>query len=443
MVRILAPWEVEYEAANAGAPPSAWGRARRVRSAGVMSGTAYGHGWRRTDEDVRALEFVSRFSVASVRQLAQWFYGGSFHTARQRIQKMVDAGLVDREGTLTWAGTVVWPTVDGQRVALGESHPLIGSFRPPESQMLHRLLVSERAAEFVTAGVQVFSEREIRLIEQRGANEMSEWLSERGVVAGDGLTAGVVPSEYSEERHGGDLVTRQRWLACPTGMVRKSLRYPDLVAVTPEGELRAVEVELAPKETPRLAAIVDGYRDAGPYLKTVSRTVDGRTQTGTKMVRRQFRFVDWYATPPVRRALLGHPAGVNPVTGMPALGVIRESYGRGKSDVSGRTDQVYTELVSVNGQKQRQIKAWPGSGVMENRPMSARQIPTPADDGLAWRVQQLCLTPTYQFPFGEWGRWRDLWLTDLQSVGRDPEVLPFHDWLVVGQNFRRCRELTR
>ncbi|MFI8695962.1 hypothetical protein [Dietzia maris] len=443
VVRIMAPWEVEFEAAHGDATVHTWRRERRLRTAGVASGTAYGHGWLRGDADERVLEFVSRFSVASVRQLALWFYDGSVHTARQRVQKMVEAGLLDRESTLSWAGTVVWPTLDGQRVALGEGHPLIGSFRPPESQMLHRLLVSERGAEFFLAGVEVFSEREIRLFEQRGPGEFGQWLSERGVKAGDGTSAGVVPSVYSEELNSGEMMRRERWLACPTGTARKSLRFPDLVAVTPEGELRAVEVELAPKETPRLAAIVDGYRDAGPYLSTVTEVVDGKSRTVAKMRRRQFRYVDWYATPPVRRALLGDVGAVHPTTGSPSLGVIRDSYMRGRSDVTGRTDHVYTEVVNVDGGQERRLMDWPGSGVITNRPMSARALPMPADDGLAWRVQQLCLTSTYQFPFREWGRWRDVWLRDLEQLGRQPDDSPFHEWLRAGDNLRRCKERTR
>lgn len=443
MVRILAPWEVDFQQSQADASVYAWRRERRSRSAGVRSGTALGHGWRRSDADERALEFVSRFSVASVRQLAAWFYNGSVQTARQRVQKMTEAGLLDREYTLSWAGAVVWPTLDGQRAALGEGHPLISAFRPPESQMLHRLLISERAAELVLAGVEVFSEREIRLFEQRGPQELGEWLSSRGVKAGDGVSSGVVPSVYSEETVGGELVRRERWLACPNGAARKSIRYPDLVAVTPRGELRAVEVELAPKETPRLASIVDGYRDAGPYLATETQVVDGKSRTVAKLRHRQFRFVDWYATPPVRRALLGHPGSVNPTTGSPSLGAIRDSYSRGRSDAMGRTDHIYTEVVQVDGQAQRRTMEWPDSGVIENRPMSARPLPMPSDDGLAWRVEQLCLTSSFQFPIHEWARWRDLWLKDLEELGRDPGRAPFHEWLKAGDNLRRCKEITR
>lgn len=443
MVRILAPWEVEFEASNGDATVHTWRRERRLRSAGASSGTAFGHGWLRSDADERVLEFVSRFSVASVRQLALWFYDGSVHTARQRVQKMAEAGLLEREYTLSWAGTVVWPTLDGQRVALGEDHPLVGSFRPPESQMLHRLLVAERAAELMLDGVEVFSEREIRMFEKRGPAELGDWLAERGVRTGDGQTPGVVPSTYSEELERGDVVRRERWLACPTGTARKTLRFPDLVAVTPDGELRAVEVELAPKEPRRLGAIVDGYRDAGPYLSTVTEVVDGKSRTVAKMRRRQFRYVDWYATPPVRRVLLGDVGPLHPAADGSSMGMIRDSYTRGRSDVTGRTDHAYTEVVNVDGRPERRLMDWPGSGVIANRPMSARALPMPADDGLAWRVQQLCLTSTYQFPLQEWARWRDVWLGDLDEVGRQPEDSPFHEWLRVGDNLRRCKASTR
>lgn len=86
---------------------------------------------------------------------------------------------------------------------------------------------------------------------------------------------------------------------------------------------------------------------------------------------------------------------------------------------------------------------WPDSGVIENRPMSARPLPMPSDDGLAWRVEQLCLTSSFQFPIHEWARWRDLWLKDLEELGRDPGRAPFHEWLKAGDNLRRCKEITR
>lgn len=448
MVRIVAQWEAELEAGGGVLSAAGWSRQRRVRSAGVDSGTALGHGWRRSDADERLLSFVTRFSVVSVRQAARFFYGGMINTARQRVQKMVEAGLLEREMTLTWAGPIVWPTLDGQRVALGSGHPLVSSFRPPESQMLHRLLVSERAADVMAAGRQVFSEREIRWIEQSGAAQFGDLFAERGVVAApaDGSTPGVVPSVYDEEV-AGQMVHRQRWLACPTGTVTKTLRFPDLVAVTSTGELQAVEVELAAKEPSRMKQIVDGYRDAGVWLGTEQYTADdGSIRARQVQRRRQFRFVDWYGTPPVLRALRGYTGCVHPVTGKPAPGLIRQSYGQGRGDIHGVGD---TQMVY----KQRRRRPdggieivdleWSPQGVVAGRPMSARPIPLPDDDGLAWRVQQQCLPPSAKFGYTEWGPWENLWRKDLEQVGKTADHVPFSEWLMVADNLERCQRLTR
>lgn len=448
MVRVLAKWEAEFEASMGDIPVSVWRKERRLRNAGQDSGTRLGHGWRRTTADEQLLSFATRFSVVSVRQAARFFYGGKINTARQRVQKMVEAGLLEREMTLTWAGPIVWPTLDGQRVAMGAGHPLVSSFRPPESQMLHRLLVGERAADLMSAGVEVFSEREIRLIENSGASEWADWLAEKGVVAApsDGSSPGVVPSVYSEEV-GGQMVRRERWLACPTGGVHKTLRFPDLVAVTNTGELQAVEVELAAKETPRMKAIIDGYRDAGVYLRTVKTTDEsGQQRAKLAQARRQFRFIDWYGTPPVLRALRGHHGSVHPMTGAPSPGLIRQSYGEAVGDVNGvgDTSRVYRQWVTDSeGRKQLVDCEWSRTGVVQGRPMSARPIPMPDDYGIAWRLHQLTLPDSYKFAFNEWGPWSNLWRKDIAEMGRTEDEVSFTEWIVLDENLRRCQRLTR
>lgn len=446
MARVLAQWEVDFEAGKADIPVSVWRRERRLRSAGADSGTRLGHGWRRSSADEQLLSFVSRFSVVSQRQATRFFYGGVRNTARQRVQKMIEAGLLERGHDLTWAGPVLWPTLEGQRVGLGSGHPMVSAFRPPESQMLHRLLVNERVAELMSAGLEVFSEREIRLFENRGAQEFGHWLEDRGVKRStpDGLSPGVLPTVY-DEQVSGEWMRRERWLACPNSAVgRKTLRYPDAVYVTPQGELGAVEVELAAKETPRMAAIIEAYRDRGPkFVSGTKRLEDGSTVPVDRISRRQFRFIDWYGTPPVLRTLRGHPNSVHPLTQAPSPGLIRDIYGAGTSDVVGRTSTMYTERARRKGTDEWFDKPceWDASGIIKGRPMSARPIPLPNDPLLAWRLVQQCLPDSYKFDASLWEHWSNLWRSDLAERGRTEQEISFTSWLMLDENHARCREL--
>lgn len=441
MVRIKPLWEAELEAADSALTKYRWSAARRRRSQGELSGLRVGDGWQRDGRDAALLEFLSRFTVISQRQAARFFYGGSWETARQRIRKMAEAGLLERDHSLPWAGPVVWPTLDGQRAVLGSAHPLATGVRPKESQMLHRLLVTEQAAALITSGREVFSEREIRMFEARGPEELSAWLSSRGVKAGDGKSPGVVPTVYDEQlSNSGAVARRQRWLACvtsPAGSTRRVLRYPDLIEVTDDGELRAIEVELADKENSRLRGYVDGYRDAGPHIVTE----DGREQLRL----RQFRYVRWLCSPSVRRQLIGHLNGIHPVTGQPSLGVIRESYAAQSNPYLGDTSTVYTRKVKnkQTGHVERRLLNFNTDGVAEGRPMSGELLSIPDDDGIAWRLAQHFMPDRIYCSLGEWGRWTDLWHTDLQEIDQPETVIPFHQWIVLGDNHQRCLELTR
>lgn len=441
MVRILAPWEAELAAMEEGLTAHRWARERRRRSRGELSGLKLGDGWRREGRDMELLAFLSRFTVISIRQAARFFYDGSWETGRQRIRKMVEAGLLERDNSIPWSGPVVWPTLAGQRAVLGDAHPLATGVRPKESQMLHRLLVTEQAAALVTAGREVFSEREIRMFEMRGPEELSDWLQARGVRAGDGHSPGVVPTVYDEQiSDSGSVARRQRWLACvtmPAGSSRRVLRYPDLIEVTDEGELRAIEVELADKEMSRLRGYVEGYRDSGPYLVS---------ENGQQQVRyRQFRYVRWLCSPSVRRQLVGHRGGVHPVSGAPALGLIRDAYGAQSSPYVGDTSSVYTRTVRnrQTGQTSTRLVEFDEHGVAEGRPMSGELIEAPDDEGIAWRMAQQFMPDRMYCSLEEWGRWRDLWLSDLQEIGREPRSVPFHQWIALTGNHERCLERTR
>lgn len=442
MVRILPSWEAELEDLEEGQSKYTKARERRRRSRGERSGLRRGDGWWRDGRDMELLAFLSRFTVISVRQAARFFYDGSWETARQRVRKMVEGGLLERDSSIPWAGPVVWPTLDGQRTVLGAAHPLSTSVRPKASQMLHRLLITEQAAALVTSGREVFSEREIRMFELRGPGELSDWLSDRGVVAGDGQGPGVVPTVYDESLDSsGAMARRERWLACVTtraGSTQRVLRYPDLIEVTADGELCAIEVELADKELARLRGYVDSYRDAGPYMVTGE---DGQPQVRY----RQFRYVRWLCSPSVRRQLIGHRGGVHPVTGVPALGVIRESYGAQSNAYVGDTSSVYQRRVrnKQTGELATVPVDFDSDGMAKGRPMSGELLPIPDDEGIAWRLTMHFLPDRMYCTLGEWGRWQELWLSDLPDFNRTREQLPFHQWIVLTGNHERCLALTR
>lgn len=441
MVRILPSWEDELETLEEGLTEHRLARARRRLSRGEKSGLTRGDGWRRDGRDMDLLAFLSRFTVISVRQAARFFYDGSWETARQRVRKMVESGLLERDNSIPWAGPVVWPTLAGQRAVLGTEHPLATGLRPKASQMLHRLLITEQAAALVTSGREVFSEREIRMFEMRGPAELSDWLLARGVVAGDGHAPGVVPTVYEESLDStGAVARRERWLACvttPAGSTRRVLRYPDLMEVTDDGELCAIEVELSDKEMARLRGYVDGYRDSGPFM------VDEGGQSTVRY--RQFRYVRWLCSPSVRRQLIGHKGGVHPVSGSPALGVIRSSYGEQSNAYVGDTSGVYRRRVrnKQTGQSATVPVEFDNQGVAKGRPMSGELIPVPDDDGIAWRLTQQFMPDRMYCSLGEWGRWRDLWMEDLPDLGTEPNALPFHRWISLKGNHERCLELTR
>lgn len=441
MVRILQSWEDELETLDGSLTEHRLARSRRRFSRGELSGLTRGDGWRRDGRDLDLLAFLSRFTVISVRQAARFFYDGSWETARQRVRKMVESGLLERDNSIPWAGPVVWPTIDGQRAVLGSAHPLSTGVRPKASQMLHRLLITEQAAALVTSGREVFSEREIRMFELRGPEELSDWLLDRGVVAGDGVSPGVVPTVYNEPiNEAGTVIQRERWLACvtsPAGSTRRVLRYPDLIEVTDDGDLCAIEVELSDKEMSRLRGYVDGYRDSGPYIVTE----DGKP----KVRHRQFRYVRWLCSPSVRQQLVGHRGGVHPVSGAPALGVIRSSYGEQSNNYTGDTSSVYQRRIrnKQTGQESAAPVEFDEHGVAQGRPMSGELIPMPDDDGIAWRLNQHFMPDRMYCSIGEWGRWRDLWLEDLTEYGREPESLPFYRWIALSGNHERCLALTR
>ncbi|MFC6370557.1 MULTISPECIES: hypothetical protein [Actinomycetes] len=151
---------------------------------------------------------------------------------------MTEAGLLLRSADVRWARTVVWTTERGARVAgTGLSAP-----RPPGERLLHRLAVADAGIALETHGYAVLSEREVHAAEAVPGR------------AAELLAALRVPGVPVGARRG-------ETLAVPVGA--RAVHWPDLVTVPPGGHLPvAVEVELTPKPTATLRAILRAYRHA-------------------------------------------------------------------------------------------------------------------------------------------------------------------------------------
>lgn len=442
MVRILEPWEAALADLDPLLTPNKWAKERRKKHAGLDAGLVRGHGWRRTHNDSELLNFLARFTVISTRQAAKFFYGGSYETARQRIRKMTEAGLLTRDDTISWCGTIVWPTRTGLRAAHRGGLRYEAALRPSESQLLHRLLVTEEAAKLVTSGIEVFSEREIRILERRDPDERMEALIRRGVkVIGnaDSSRVGVLPSLVTETTGAGSSVQRQRILAAPTkqNTNKPSIRYPDLVEVTPNGELRAIEMEIIDKEPARLRAIVDGYRDCGPHV--AEKIVDDKNKR--VIMPRQFRQVRWLCTPSVQRTLLGINVSAPSNGTRASLGMIRDSYAAGNKNIIGRTDGIYVARRKLeSGKVVSAPVAFDENGWAKGRPMGAELIAEPDDEGIAWRLAQHFVADSRQCGLSEWPTWRKIWRDWQKSVGQE---VPYYLWINMREALDACVKETR
>src|SRR5699024_3321815 len=148
-------------------------QARSVRAVKRGRSTAKGlPGWRRLAEDEDLLRFLTVHGVVSLRQAAHWFYGGRYERARYRARLLEQAGLLVRHDQESWAGVILVPTLDGQKVGLESANfpvshaSLRGHMRVP-SQLLHRLLVAEYTLAARAKGRRVISERQIRMLDAR------------------------------------------------------------------------------------------------------------------------------------------------------------------------------------------------------------------------------------------------------------------------------------
>ncbi|WP_137876635.1 hypothetical protein [Rhodococcus sp. Q] len=188
-------WELDAESVPMAVSKAQRARSNRKARAGSASGVRRGDGWVRKPADEQLLEFMSLHGAINLRQASKWFYGGNFETARSRVRKMFDAGLVERHVDTPWAGVVLFPTLDGQTVGLGgKDHPLRKQLAVPRN-LEHKLTVIDHALVSRSRGLQVISERQIRMFEARPVEEVHRYLAGLGArVSSDGVEPGIVPS---------------------------------------------------------------------------------------------------------------------------------------------------------------------------------------------------------------------------------------------------------
>lgn len=227
-------------------------RRRQMRG----KGETRGDGWQRTEEDELLLRLATRYSTLTLHQAAHSCWGGRIEAARRRVRLMTEAGLLHRSAEVRWAGTVVWTTERGARVAgvgLGAPHP-------PGERLLHRLALTDVGLRLEAQGHIVLTEREVRTAEAT-PGRAAELLADLGV---PGVHEGARPGPL---------------LAVPAGV--RAVHWPDLVLLLPGESIGAVEVELTAKTPSALRQVLRAYGQARRrvlYLGTdpVVRQLQGR-----------------------------------------------------------------------------------------------------------------------------------------------------------------------
>ncbi|WP_040742256.1 hypothetical protein [Nocardia tenerifensis] len=336
---------------------------------GPAAGTAKRHGWRRSPADEQLLDFAARFGALTVRHAAKYCYRGVFETARRRVAFMAGAGLLERSDNLAWAGTVVYPTMAGLTAIRTPGHPELRFRVPGEERMLHRLLVAETAlamlARGAARGFEVVSERQFRALERaRDDGESAHRYAELVGVRTTARTPGEQVVHPSFDDTG-----RPRWWAIPLDN-GQALHWPDFVVVG-GGLLRAVEVEITPKERWRLHAVLRGYRTA--------------IRCG------HIDQVLWCVTPDVQMQLEG---------------------ARGPD---GWIDGLLQEMGL--------LPPGPPDWTVKGRPMVVRPIAA-VDEGLVYALSQRVLVASMRSSYRQWRQWRRVW----ENSGT---ALDFDAWLAV------------
>jgi hypothetical protein len=348
-------------------------RRRRSRSQrlakenrGPHAGTSKHHGWRRTAEDEQVLDFAGRFGALTLRHAADHFYNGVFATGKERAQFMSEAGLLERNDNLRWAGTLVYPTAWGLAAVKAPGRPELRALVPGEERMLHRLLVAEAALRLQGKGITVASERQMRAVER--AEDKGEASRHFAASSGVHLFAEDNPGQ-PVVRPSLDGVDRPRFWGIPVGTDEK-LHWPDFVAVV-GGRMIAVEVELELKERWRMNATLRAYKrsiEAGHIAQVL-----------------------WHVTPDVQMQL------------------------EGRRGPDGWEDGLLQEIGYLDSGVAPDWK-------VKGRPMVVRPVEA-SDEGVVYALSQRILIPSMRSSYRQWKQWRKVYDGTETPLG-------FEDWLM-------------
>ena len=452
MPRIVSASEQVERAVSGAVSYKTQARLRRLSHKGSQAGKHKLDGWRRQPADTQLLDFILRFEVTTIEQAARWFYGGSVTRARRRIGFMEHAGLIRKFRDFRHIGIVVLPTRAAATAVYGSHSPLADVRPPASSRIAHLLFVAEVAAQIMfdpDEPRQVISEREIRVYRERDTETIAELLRSRGVK--------LFPEHHRGSRPTTASVTRKRdarevvvdedfWLTVRVGGPRATYRIPDLIEIR-DGDLWAVEVEVARKSEDRLKDILRGYRDCTQAHEPVAAD-DSRRLKELRPVWRQFRGVRWVCADDVAEWLTG-PSMRSPkditrpdTHGQPQVVIRRGERVYGVDPVTrkkapGWIDQLWAE--SDHGR--RMFSAIEDKSLTNYaRPCVVEQLDMSSYPALEYMLAQETLPVRYHADFVEWERWRKLYK---ESVAGDDRTVDFTRWIRFEDNYRACIHMTR
>lgn len=351
----------------------------RVAAGGLPSRPTRGgdghSGWSVTAADEACLSALCRYSIATWRQCATWFYSGpprpelagESRSAQRRLGYLREVGWVRSEIGETWFGNVLWATPSGASVMREQMRVPLSAGGYSGNRLTHRLAVTDLGLRMESRNAVTITEREVRTMESH------EGWSEQVLAA-----CGVATSRTVRDGKG---ITR--WLAPPIGK-DGVVHWPDLVHVRRTdtdqgivGKVEAIEVELTPKQNDRARQILLGYRDSGLFDKVI-----------------------YYATADVMAQLIGYPTP-----------------GQGWSD--GLLQHIGDYPSGVSPMVARQREGF--KPLFEVRPVGA------TDEGVQFRLDMKQVPETWWVSKAQWRLLRSEWDVFCTEQGVN---IPFLKWWI-------------
>lgn len=229
---------------SAPATPQAHAKERRLS----WNGVGLPPGMRLTLGDLRVVDILTRYGVASHQMIQTHVYGDVTRTTTRRLSYLQDAQLItpnrEREHV---HGRLYAATTRATRMAYENSWTvthLTPYTIPTSGDLTHRLALTDVGLRYETRDYRVVTEREIRAVERLTTSDASRVLAQYLELT--------TPARTSPQ-------DRPHYLAIPTST---GLHYPDMVVKALEGVF-AVEVELTAKDDSRVRQALSAYDRAG------------------------------------------------------------------------------------------------------------------------------------------------------------------------------------